>query len=177
MKKVALLLLAFTFIFSCERRLSIIQGNSLPKVFPLSTAENIKTKYTDSGYLKSVLSSSKMMNYSNQPFPFYEFPKGINLTLLNKNKDSSKVFSNTAKIYNDTDIIDLRGNVILITADSDSLFTEQLYYDQKREWLFTDFPVKFRTRNYITNGNGFDANQNFTNAQVLEVSGRIKIRD
>ena len=118
-----------------------------------------------------------MMNYSNQPFPFYEFPKGINLTLLGKDKDSSKVFSNTAKIYNDTDIIDLRGNVILITADSDSLFTEQLYYDQKREWLFTDFPVKFRTKNYITNGNGFDANQNFTNAQVLEVSGRIKIRD
>jgi len=35
--------------------------------------------------------------------------------------------------------------------------------------------VKFRTKDYITNGVGFDSNKNFTNAQVLEVNGRIFI--
>ena len=37
--------------------------------------------------------------------------------------------------------------------------------------------VKFRTKDYLTNGNGFDANQDFTNAQVLEVTGRIYIEE
>jgi len=55
------------------------------------------------------------------------------------------------------------------------LFTEQLFYDQKKEWLFTNYPVKFRTKDYVTNGNGFDSNKNVTNAQVLEVTGRIFI--
>ena len=57
------------------------------------------------------------------------------------------------------------------------IYTDQLYYDEKKEWLFTDNPVKFRTKDYITNGKGFDANQNFTNAQVLEVTGRIYIEE
>jgi LPS export ABC transporter protein LptC len=116
-----------------------------------------------------------MINFSNEEFPFYEFPDGIKLTLLAKNNDSSKIISNRAVVYNDTDIIDLRGDVVLTTNTNDTLFTDQLYYDQKKEWLFTDSAVKFRTTDYITYGNGFDSNQDFTNAQVLEVTGSIFI--
>lgn len=67
-----------------------------------------------------------MINFSNLDFPYYEFPDGINLTLLDDNNQSSTVVSNTAILYNKTDLIDLRGNVILTTATNDTLFTEQL---------------------------------------------------
>ena len=83
--------------------------------------------------------------------------------------------SNTAVVFTETDIVDLRGDVVLITSKKDTLLTDQLYYDQ--EWLFTDFPVRFRTKNYITNGNGFDSNQYFTNAQVIQVTGRVFVKD
>ena len=53
----------------------------------MSIAENINTKYTDSGRLTSILVSSKMINFSNQDFPFYEFPEGIHLTLFDKKKN------------------------------------------------------------------------------------------
>jgi len=39
------------------------------------------------------------------------------------------------------------------------------------------FSCKFRTKDYLTNGNGFDSNKNVTNAQVIEVTGRIFIDD
>ncbi|MGC6438054.1 MAG: LPS export ABC transporter periplasmic protein LptC [Flavobacteriaceae bacterium] len=164
-------------LFSCNKRLDKINISSNVPFLPVSTAENINTKHTDSGKLTSILLSPKMINFSNQEFPFYEFPDGINLTLLDDNNQSSTVLSDKAILYNKTDLIDLRGNVILTTATNDTLYTDQLYYDQKKEWLFTDNPVKFRTKDYITNGNGFDANQNFTNAQVLEVTGRIYIEE
>ena len=118
-----------------------------------------------------------MVNFSNQEFPYYEFPDGINLKLYDRSNKSSTVESKHAIVYNETDLIDLRGDVVLITSNNDTLFTDQLYYDQKKKWLFTDFPVKFRTKDYLTNGNGFDANQDFTNAQVLEVTGRIYIEE
>jgi len=143
----------------------------------MSVAENINTKHTDSGRLTSVLVSPKMINFSNRPFPYYQFPEGIDLTVYNDQNQPSYVVANSAVVYNNTDLIDLRGDVILTTATNDTLFTDQLFYDQKKEWLFTDYPVKFRTKDYLTNGNGFDANQNFTNAQVLEVTGRIYIEE
>ena len=50
--------------------------------------------------------------------------------------------SNTAVVFTETDIVDLRGDVVLITSTKDTLLTDQLYYDQKKEWLFTDFPCQ-----------------------------------
>ena len=75
------------------------------------------------------------------------------------------------------DLIDLQGNVVITTSDNRVLKTEQLYYDQKKEWLFTNKPVTFRTEMDIINGNGFDSNSKFTNAEVLEVTGIITVED
>lgn len=176
MKSIVFLLIG-TVLFSCEQRLDKIQQNNKLSYLPMSVAENINTKHTDSGRLTSVLVSPKMINFSNRAFPYYQFPEGIDLTVYDDQNQPSYVVANSAVVYNNTDLIDLRGDVVLTTATNDTLFTDQLFYDQKKEWLFTDFPVQFRTKDYLTNGNGFDANQNFTNARVLEVTGRIYIEE
>ena len=166
-------LFAVAMFFSCNNTLKEVQNVGIETYVPMSVAENINTKYTDSGRLTSILISPKMLNFSNRDFPFYEFPEGVNLTMFDEKDQKSTIKSDFAIVYSKTDIIDLQGNVVLTTSTNDTLFTEQLFYDQKKEWLFTNHPVKFRTKDYITNGNGFDSNKNFTNAQVLEVKGRI----
>ena len=166
-------LFAVAMFFSCNNTLKEVQNVGIETYVPMSVAENINTKYTDSGRLTSILISPKMLNFSNRDFPFYEFPVGVNLTMFDEADQKSTIKSDFAIVYSKTDIIDLQGNVVLTTSTNDTLFTEQLFYDQKKEWLFTNHPVKFRTKDYITNGNGFDSNKNFTNAQVLEVKGRI----
>ena len=173
-KNIALLFVAAMFL-SCNNTLKEVQDLDTASYAPMSIAENINTKYTDSGRLTSILISPKMLNFTNREFPFYEFPEGIDLTLFDDKMNKNTVTANKAIVYSQTDLIDLQGNVVLTTATNDTLFTEQLFYDQTKEWLFTNFPVKFRTTDYLTNGNGFDSNKNVTNAQVLEVIGRIFI--
>ncbi|MDG2499427.1 MAG: LPS export ABC transporter periplasmic protein LptC [Flavobacteriaceae bacterium] len=168
-------LVVVAMFFSCNNTLKQVQELDTTSYTPLSIAENINTKYTDSGRLTVILISPKMVNFTNREFPFYKFPEGIDLTLFDDNNNKNTVTSNHAIVYDQTDLIDLQGNVVLTTSTNDTLFTEQLYYDQKKEWLFTNQAVKFRTKDYITNGIGFDSNKNFTNAQVLEVNGRIFI--
>jgi hypothetical protein len=41
----------------------------------------VNLKYTDSGLIKVVLLSPKMLDFSTVDFPFTEFPKGIDVTL------------------------------------------------------------------------------------------------
>ena len=80
-------------------------------------------------------------------------------------------------MYDDTQLIDLQGNVVLATHRMDTLFAEQLFYDQEKEWLFTNKPVRFKTPTQLINGNGFDSNRNFTNAGVLEVTGVMTLEE
>jgi LPS export ABC transporter protein LptC len=116
-----------------------------------------------------------MLDFSNRDFAFFEFPDGVDLDIYDDDNNKSNVIADYALVYAETDLIDLRGNVVLRTHNNDTLFAEQLYYDQKTEWLFTNQPVRFRTKNEIINGNGFDSNRNFTNAEVLETTGIIYI--
>ena len=81
-----------------------------------------------------------MLDYSNRDFPFSEFPEGIHLNLFDEEKHKSIVLADYAITYNETDLIDLRGNVVLMTYTKDTLFAEQMYYDQRRQQLFTNSP-------------------------------------
>ena len=166
-----------TLFLSCENNFKAVQNIGVLDAGPLTIAENINSKYTDSGKLKSILESPKMLNFSNREFAFYEFPEGINLTLFDDNNQKSNVIADYAILYDQTSLIDLRGNVVLSTHNKDTLFAKQLYYDQIKEWIFTNEPVTFKMKDQIINGNGFDSNRNFSNAHVLEMTGVVYLNE
>lgn len=164
---------AVTMFFSCDNNFKAVQNIGILDTGPLTIAENINSKYTDSGQLKSILVSPKMLNYSNRDFAFYEFPEGVNLTLFENKNQKSTIVADYAIVYNKTSLIDLRGNVKILTYDNDSIFADQLYYDRAKEWFFTNQPITiFKPKDKIfINSNGFDANNDFTNIQFVEVTG------
>ena len=114
-----------------------------------------------------------MYDYNNRDFPYSEFPEGIVLHLFNNKNEQSTIVSDYAIVYDRTNVIDLQGNVVLTTHDGKKLNAEQLYFDQKKEWLFTNKPVKFADNEQIINGNGFDSNMDFTTSRVLETKGIV----
>jgi len=166
-----------TMFFSCKSNFKDVQKIGAKIAGPLTIAENINTKYTDSGRLKSHLMSSKMNDYSNRDFAFFEFPDDIDFTVYDNDGQASNVKADYAIIYSATDLIDLQGNVVLTTHKNDTLFADQLFYDQKKEWMFTNQPVKFRTQGKLIDGVGFDSDKAFTKAQVLDITGVIQLED
>ncbi len=170
--------LAVTMFFSCSNSLKQVNKIGISENEPIGEAEDLNLKYTDSGRVKSILQSAKMLDYSNRSYPYREFPDGIHLQVfdLDKNK-RSVIISDYAIIYANTNLIDLKGDVKLVTSDKDTLFAEQLYYDESKQWIFTNQPVTYRTGSDLIHGNGFDSNSKFTNAEVLEVTGIVTLND
>ena len=82
--------------------------------------------------------------------------------------------ANYAVSYKKTALIDLQGNVKITTSDGGLLETEQLYYDQKNEWFFTEKKFKF-TDPYKgeTKGDGLDFSKDFKRINFQKVSGVI----
>ena len=70
-----------------------------------------------------------------------------------------------------TNLIDLQGNVVIARHTNDTIFAKQLYYNQRREWLFTNLPISFRLDGDMGYGKGFDADVNFNNFDIIEMSG------
>ncbi|MEP1490060.1 MAG: LPS export ABC transporter periplasmic protein LptC [Algibacter sp.] len=164
-----------TMFFSCNNNLKQVNKIGISENEPIGEAEDINFKKTDSGRVKAILISPKMLDYSNRSYPYKEFPKGIDLELFDENNKRSNILADYAITYDQTDLIDLRGHVKLITADKDTLFAEQLYYDNSKGWIFTNRPVTFRTGQDLIHGNGFDSNSKFSNAEVLEVTGIVTL--
>lgn len=164
-----------TMFFSCNNTLNKVNKIGISENEPIGEAENINLKKTDSGRVKAILISPKMLDYSNRSYPYNEFPEGIDLEIFNENNKRSNILADYAIVYGETNLIDLQGNVKLITSTQDTLFAEQLYFDHNKNWLFTNKPVTYRTGTDLIHGNGFDSNSKFTNAEVLEVTGIVTV--
>lgn len=168
--------LATTILFSCKNNFKDVQQIGVLQNGPIGEAKNINLKYTDSGKIKANLLSPKMLDYSNRDFAFSEFPEGIHLNLFDDENHKSVVLADYAISYMETDLIDLQGNVVLMTYTKDTLFAEQMYYDQKREQLFTNSPVRFSFASGNSGrGNIFDSDIRFENYEILEGSGSADI--
>jgi len=156
-------------LISCnDNNLKDIQKMNSNTFFAAGVAENINAKYTDSARIKAILVSKKMLDYSQVKYPFTHFPERIHVTVFDINKNKTIVVANKATTYNKTNIIDLQGNVKITTHDGKILETQQLYYNQKDNWFFTDAYFKFTdpSKSYFEGiGIDFDTQLKIMNAQ------------
>lgn len=165
-------------LFACEGNLKNVKELEKDFLDPQSKIYNLNLFYTDSGVVKANLRSPEMLDFSNRKFPFREFPQGIELDFFDKDSTKSIVLSDYAIQYLETGLIDLRENVKIVTSDSTILTGSQLYWDQNKEWLFTDYNYKLELPNGARNqGEGFDSDQNFSNFNSRTNTGIQYIQD
>lgn len=162
-KSVLTILIVIT-LFSCESNYNNIKKLSVSDGAPIAEGKDINFKYTDSGKLVTNLLTPQLLDYSNLAFPYKEFPQGIEVRFWDKKGEKNTVTSKYAIQYENTGLIDLRDSVVLITSDSVILKANQLYWDQKNKWVFTDEPyqIKFKDGSFNNGAVGFDSNQDFT---------------
>ena len=168
------ILVALLLMSSCESNFREVQKSNFAEFTPSGEADTIDLKYTDSGKIKSILVSPKMLDYATVEFPFTEFPKGVKVTMYDNNGKKTFVTSKYAITFKNTDLIDLQGNV-KITNEAGQLFeTEQLYFDQKNEWFYTEKRFKFTDAKGFTYGEGVDFSKDFKIINSQRISGEVQ---
>lgn len=165
---------AMTLFFGCESNFKEVQKINFSEFTPNGDADKVNLKYTDSGLIKAVLLSPKMLDYTSVDFPFTEFPKGIDVTLYDAKAKKTRITSNYAVSYKLTGIIDLKGKVKIASEDGQILETEQLYYDQKNEWFFTEKKFKFTDIKGVSNGQGIDFSKDFKIINSQRITGEVE---
>lgn len=160
-------------LVSCESNFREVQKMGFSEFSPSGEADSINLKYTDSGRIKAILISPKMLEFGMVEFPFTEFPKGIDLTLFDANGKKTFVKANYAISHKGTDLIDLQGKVNIYNETGEKLETEQLYFDQKNEWFFTQRKFKFSSPKGVSYGEGIDFSKDFKKVNSQKISGEV----
>ena len=159
---------------SCESNLKDVQRIYKTSFVPTGEADSINLKYTDSGRVKSILQSLKMIDYSTAKNPFVEFPKAVLVTLIDANGNKTIVVADKAISYKKTEVIDLIGNVKIQTYDGKVLATNQLYFDQKNEWFFTEEAFTFTDADgSFLQGIGIDFSKDFKIFNMQNNNGEV----
>jgi len=161
-------------VASCESNFKEVQKMGLSEFTPSGDADSINLKYTDSGRITANLISPKMLDYATVAYPFTEFPNGMHLTLFDKNGKQTYIDAKYAISHKTTNIIDLQGNVKISNQNGELLETEQLYYDQKNEWFFTEKKFKFTSPKGVSYGEGIDFSKDFKKVNSQKISGQVQ---
>jgi LPS export ABC transporter protein LptC len=165
-------------IFACENEVAKVQSLTLDERIPMEVQENFTLMYSDSTFLRMELKAPLAESYPQLEIPQREFKKGIKVRFLNDlGMESSSLQSDYALQMVNKDLWEARGNVIVINKKGERLNTEMLFWDNRKEIIYSDEFVKITTPGEIIMGEGFQADQNFENYEINKVSGIINIEE
>ncbi|MFD0863690.1 LPS export ABC transporter periplasmic protein LptC [Sungkyunkwania multivorans] len=151
-----------TMLFSCGSDFKEVQKINVTSLAPAGIAEDVKLVYTDSAKVKAILTSPLNKDFSNQPFRYSEFPEGVKVEFFDENNNKSVVTADYGILYTQTNLVDLQGNVVLNTHDGNVLKTQQLFWDQGDEWIFTEKKFTFNGPEQQMNAFRLDVNRDFS---------------
>jgi LPS export ABC transporter protein LptC len=80
-------------------------------------------------------------------------------------------------LYNQTRIVDLQGNVVLLSNSGSRLETSQMYWDSEKEWLFTEQPFTFKSENEDMAATRLDTNKEFSKFQTGKLTGTMLVEE
>jgi LPS export ABC transporter protein LptC len=178
------------FFLSCKDNYERVGQEAKKKIFPQGVARDFVFTYTetkepmnseqiDTSQVVAVLRSPISEDFDNLAFPYRTFPKGLHLDFFDSDKNKSIVMADYGIVYNMTNLIDLRGNVVLESYDGKKLETPQLYWDRTNDWIFSQGKFKFTNPEdgTVMYGEGMDFNKDLSFFNAHKTSGLYTIKD
>lgn len=171
-------LMSVALFFSCNDEIRTIKQIETHK-FPTGEAQDFQLIYTDSTKIKAILESPLNLDFTNQKFAYMEFPKGLEITFFDNQKNKNIIKSNYAIYYLPTQIVELRDSVQLITYNGKLLKTNQLFWQESLDWAFTEESFSYidTLQGSITKGIGMDFDKNFSQLKAHKITGILPIKD
>ncbi len=167
-------------LFSCKNNFEEVNDLLEVKNLPIAVTKNIALINTDSGYVKNKLMAPLLHDFSNRKkHPYKEFPNGIKIITFDKKGDSTTITAKYAITYDQTEISEIRNNVIVFNhAKKLELKTDLLYWDQKENYFFSNKKsILTSPKDTIVGLEGFDSNTDLTNATMMNNSGILYVNE
>ncbi len=170
---------AVLFLFSaCENKVKEVQKLARDERIPMEVQKDFVLQYSDSTINRMELTAPLAESYPQLDIPQREFREGIFVRFLDATgRENSTLRADYALQLIDKDLWEARGDVVVVNEKGEQLNTEKLFWNARKEIIYSDEFVKLTTPTQIIMGEGFQADQNFSEYEINSVSGIINIED
>ena len=123
----------------------------------------VTTLVSDSGVISYRIKAEEWLVFDRKRPPYWAFEKGVYLekfdTLF---QVVASIKADTAYFFNKQELWKLIGNVDIRNLKGEKFNTDLLYWDQKKERVYSDQFIRIEQPDRVITGRGFDSNQDMT---------------
>ncbi len=147
---------------------------SLPSV----TVKNDTTVYDDSGKVQLLMIAPLVESYDKVAEPYSEFKSGIRVEFYDGHeKPVGDVTARYAKYIPKKKLWELRDSVVVINEANNKLETEQLFWDEGKDLIYTDRFVRITNEDQVVTGFGFESDTRLTKQKIINYTATIYLKD
>ncbi|HZK03801.1 MAG TPA: LPS export ABC transporter periplasmic protein LptC [Bacteroidaceae bacterium] len=169
----------FVSVVSCDKsskRLSeAINSRDSASVM---TTRGITSLISEEGVIKYRIQTEEWEIFDKMDPPYWSFEKGVFLEVYDSTKQvESTVTADTAYYYSEKKLWELKGNVHSKNVNDEEFNTNQLFWDQYYEKVYSDSLIRIRQEKQIIVGIGFESDQSFTKYTIKKTEGVFPIKE
>lgn len=131
---------------------------------------NIEAFMSSTGKMKARLRAPLMLRYQDTSSKVV-FPNSMHVDFFNDStKIESQLDANYGEYFEMRNKIFLKDSVRVFNNTGDTLYCQELWWDQSTQRFYTDKPVRIHRPDMIMNGVGFSAPQDFKYFEMYKIS-------
>ena len=170
------LLLSLLLFTACENDEAAIDDLLAKMELGKELATEVEILYSDSAIIQARILAPEMVIDLDRSKENQEFTKGIKVDFFDGFQHVSSTLTGDYAIRYTRDAkVVVQDNVVWESKAGDKLETGELIWDEKSEKIYTNKFVVITRPDEIIQGYGFEADQDFSNARINAVTGRIKV--
>jgi LPS export ABC transporter protein LptC len=165
--------------FSCENDIEEVKKIT-QEYLAIEKGKEVEILFSENGIPTIRITAPTAVRYKGIPpeIPYTEFPDGLSLLVYNKAGElESELTADNGKMNDESDDLSVKGNVIINNVKGEKLNTEELTWNKVDKKIRSEGFVKIFTDDEVIYGTGFEADENFTNYIIYNISGVVKVKD
>lgn len=165
------------FLFSCSEKTEVVEVAER-SISPRLHALDVATLVSDSGITRYRVNAKEWLVFDKAEEPYWDFPQGIHLERFDSTLNvDAEVKSKYAIYYTNKKLWDLRDSVHAMNLQGEHFETNQMFWNEKEELIFSNEKIKITQADKIITGVGFESNQTFTKYKIRKPEGIFPIKE
>ncbi len=145
---------------------------------PILQSDSVTTLISDSGITRYRITAPRWEMYDKATPSHWIFPRGIYLEQFNEDLEIEASLQSDYAYYNeDEQIWRLDGNVHALNRKGEQFDTQQLFWAQKTERVYSDSAITIVRETSTITGVGFESNQEMTKYTIQKPTGFFPVKE
>ena len=168
---VAVMLLFFMLACSGEPN-EVVEVTFDPETTYTMKTTGVVSLISDSGVTRYRANAKEWLVYGKAQEPYWYFPKGIYVEKFDSLfQTEASIVADTAYYYDKQGLFQFVGQVEVKSLQGERFETEELFWNQKEDKVYSDRFIRIEQEDKIITGVGFESNQNMTRYTIRESRG------